>query len=288
MTRLFQDAVRYCMVSTRIEDAMALSPLIDDADRKELDNALTDWYRASSVQNGEATESVRITPGKNLLRWRYGLSQITLHRPLLLLYAVHKTKFSSLRPEHRTSIEICRKAAEELITDIATTWQAPKACQFSGTHATWILYQATMVPLLSLFSDYTDSRLMSECRRQVEIAMSALMDLCPWSIIGRQSLESVSLLYEASQRYSEQQRTRVDQSLAETQRPGTSDQHGSDSEYFRSVDHFNGEEYNNLHMSGHKELIDSNIPDDLDWYTKWDSMDYTLDVQYSEWRHSNV
>lgn len=64
MATLFQDSVEYCMLSTRIEDAMAMSPLIVNDERKELDEALTNWYQTSLVHSKGMNEPSRITKQK--------------------------------------------------------------------------------------------------------------------------------------------------------------------------------------------------------------------------------
>ena len=282
MTKFFQDSVGYCMISTRIEDAMAMSPLIADDQRKELDEALTEWFRTSSVHDNGTNEPARIMLSKNVLRWRYRLSRIILHRPLLLLHAMRKTNRGGMTSHQIDSIETCRKAGGELITDIATTWQGQKACQFSGTHAAWILYQAAMVPLLSMFSDYRDADIVADCSRQVEVAKAALLDLQPWSLMAKQCLESVRLLHEASRRYSAQQQSQPDPHSTLTQWSNASAQLSPDGGSLHDLDICDGTKHDSLSISSHDQFFSNDILDNLYWYTDWDSMDYVHDLQHAE------
>lgn len=288
MTKLFQDTVQYCMISTRIEDAMALSPLIEDTKCKELDQALTDWFQSFSAQDTATPGSGRLIPHRHVLRWRYCLSRIILHRPMLLWYAMRGLKPRALRPEQKLAIETCREAADELITDIATTWRTQKACQFLGTHATWILYQAVMVPLLSLFSDYLDSNIVAACRQQVEVAKSALSDLHSWSPIGKQSLESVNLIYAASLRFSAQKCSRGHLRTSQIHQSAPTVELCAHGEGVDDQAQLNLDVHTALDTPVQEESIDSNGLIDLNWGTSWDSIDYMLDMQDLDWRPMSI
>ena len=136
------------------------------------------------------------------MRWRYLSSRIILHRPVLLWYAMRRVPFSSLSPEKQHAVSICREVTAEVISDIATTWRAQAPSLMSGWNATWLLYQAVMVPLLSLYSDAADDHVLDHSRRQVEIALMTLAELHSWSPTAKRSAEVVARIYDASKRWS--------------------------------------------------------------------------------------
>jgi hypothetical protein len=203
---IVQENIRFCVISTKMEDALAISPLIAENERRILDESFVTWFASSSVQDStprpnQPGEPQGITMSKNVMRWRYLLWRIIIHRPVLLWYAMRRIPFATLPQEKKSAILLCRELAAELISDIATTWKGQKALQMAGWNATWNLYQTLMVPLLSLYSDAGDPTVVEESRRHVELGLAALQDLRNWSNIARRSYDVVSRIYEASKRH---------------------------------------------------------------------------------------
>ncbi|KIW23351.1 uncharacterized protein PV07_11558 [Cladophialophora immunda] len=295
MLALVQENVRFCIISTKMEDALAVSPLLEEYERCPLDALYLEWYKHSSVQSDSShpnpNEPRGVTVVKNVMRWRYLSNRIILHRPALLWYAMRKIPWESLSPERQAAIELCRGVCAELINDIACTWRGQKACQMSGWNATWLLYQAVMVPLLSLYSDPHDVDVVESSRHQVEVAMQVFKELQGWSSTARRSLEVILRLYEASKRHSA-----ALQELQETYLPNTMDtptsfttpapQHAqlttmptstaaAASSSFRPtyIDVSFANTYGNLDdlNTATQELFMDNMFDTLNWSTSWDS-----------------
>ncbi|EXJ67559.1 uncharacterized protein A1O5_09572 [Cladophialophora psammophila CBS 110553] len=292
MLALVQENVRFCIISTRMEDALAVSPLLEEYERHTLDALYLEWYKHSSVQAESPRPNLNESPGvtvlKNVMRWRYLSNRIILHRPVLLWYAMRKITWENLSPERQAAIELCRGVCADLISDIASTWRGQKACQISGWNATWLLYQAVMVPLLSLYSDPHDVDVMEHSRHQVEVAMRVLKELQGWSTTARRSLEVIIRLYEASKRHSaalpEFQETylpnAVDTPASSTtpapQLPqSTTMMSTSAASSFRPtyIDVSFANTYGNLDdlNTATQELFMDNMFDTLNWSTSWDS-----------------
>lgn len=282
MLALVQENVRFCVISTRMEDALAVSPLLDEYERHSLDALYLEWYKHSSVQSTSSHPVMNESPGvtvlKNVMRWRYLSSRVILHRPVLLWYAMRKITWESLSPEKRAAVELCREVCTDLINDIATTWRGQKPCQMSGWNATWLLYQAAMVPLLSLYSDPLDVKVVGSSRHQVEVAMDVMRNLHGWSTTARRSLEVIVRLYEASTRHSAQAQEPQDlylhnvmgtpmSSSAATTQPLPSN--------FRPT--YIDVSFANAHGDPHalntasQEMFMDNMFDSLRWSTSWDS-----------------
>lgn len=189
-----------------MEDALAVSPIVPEADLVALDTSFTEWFKTSSAQiktpGPHPQEMPGVTVAKNVMRWRYLFSRAILHRPYLLWYAMQRMEFSALTPAKKVAIELCRDVSEEVINDISSTWRAQKPCGMAAWNATWLLYQAVMVPLLSLYSDPQDRSVVERSRNQIEVAMITLADTKGWSPTATRSLEVVSRIYEASKRLS--------------------------------------------------------------------------------------
>ena len=62
------------------------------------------------------------------------------------------------------------------------------------------MYQASMIPLVSIFWESWNTRLVQECQRQIEIVLEAFDGMADWPLAARRSREVVSKMYEASKR----------------------------------------------------------------------------------------
>jgi len=62
------------------------------------------------------------------------------------------------------------------------------------------MYQASMIPLVSLFWESWNTQLVRECQSQLEVVIEALEGMADWSLAARRSREVVSKMYEASKR----------------------------------------------------------------------------------------
>lgn len=139
-----------------------------------------------------------------VIRWRYLNLRIILHRPVLLNLAnrVNSAQSRPLSEEELLSVRQCRAVAKQIIEDIAYEW-TPN--QMLGWNGVWNIYQASMIPLVSMFLEPGDEQLVKECHGQIEIVLATLDAMIGWSLAARRSREVVSKLYEASKRPSTRQ-----------------------------------------------------------------------------------
>ncbi|KPI40670.1 Lactose regulatory protein LAC9 [Cyphellophora attinorum] len=203
---LFQENVQFCTISTRMEDSLAYSPVMLDEARQALDASFIDWYQRSSVQDSTPRPDTIVPHGvlvlKNVMRWRYNLCRILIHRPILLRCAMQRVPMEAVVPDQREAIEICVNVSNTLINDISNTWQVQRPCQTSGWNATWLLHQALMVPLLLLYSKLLTEELEQTCCELVETGISAFNAMRTWSPTASRSHDVVSRIYYTSRRHS--------------------------------------------------------------------------------------
>ncbi|KAF7114060.1 hypothetical protein CNMCM5793_007040 [Aspergillus hiratsukae] len=197
--------IRFCKIATQIQEVLAVAPLTKHAEMSHLDSQLLDWYEnLPSILKDHEPCSESILNTRTVMRWRYYNQRMLLYRPTLLSYAMRRVPYIALRSEERTAIERCREIADATIQDISSTAQSH---QMSGWNATWLIYQATMVPLLGLFlNDATASdprASVQSCQSQVETAMMVLARLQLWSPTAKRTLEAVSRILEAGKRGSD-------------------------------------------------------------------------------------
>jgi hypothetical protein len=130
------------------------------------------------------------------MKWRYQNLRIVLLRPVLLNLANRGNEGSATR-EELEAIAKCRVIAKQTIDDIAREWTAN---QMLGWNGVWFMYQASMIPLVSIFWENWNTQQVRECQAQIEVVLETFEGLSDWSLAARRSREVVSKMYEASKR----------------------------------------------------------------------------------------
>lgn len=185
--------IKFCKIATQIQDLLAISPLLRAEDRCQLDASLVNWY--SSLPWLLRTTDPCAEPlymARCIMKWRYQNLRMLLHRPVLLSLASNGQTHGT---EHDIqAIDACREMAKQTIEDIAREWTRN---QMSGWNAVWFLYQAAMIPLVSLFWQWS-SPLVPEWQKQLETVIELLESMEDWSLAARRSREVVYRMYEAS------------------------------------------------------------------------------------------
>ncbi|KAK3944837.1 lactose regulatory protein LAC9 [Diplogelasinospora grovesii] len=195
--------IKFCKIATQIQDMLAISPLLRAEDRCHLDSLLLNWY--TNLPWLLRTTDPCAEPlymARCIMKWRYQNLRMLLHRPVLLSMAS-----SGLNPHTQAcdadlaAIETCRELAAQTIEDIAREWTRN---QMSGWNAVWFLYQAAMVPLVSVFWQWGSPR-VPDWLKQIETILDLLEAMEEWSLAARRSREVVWRMYEASRAIQAQQ-----------------------------------------------------------------------------------
>jgi hypothetical protein len=168
-----------------------------------------------------------------IMHWRYQNLRMLMHRPYLLATTLRRASNAALSQEEKMAVSRCRAMASQTIADInANCAESPIA----GWTGVWLMFQAVMVPLVSLFArlsasnDLTNqSRPLSPAGRsvagsdsavssaiahdeyedhwrgQIETAIGYFDRMRPWSPAAAKSRDVVERLYQASQHVAEYQ-----------------------------------------------------------------------------------
>ena len=165
-----------------------------------LDNSLLEWYNRLPLPLRETTTrgvSESIVSARTVMRWRYRLLRVVLHRPVLLNYAMRRIPFSQLRPDEQQAIEKCRTSARDLLSDIAANNLPNQMCAW---HGLWFMYQTVMVPLLSIYTDPHEPSVVEPSSESIELSLRAMADMMHYSPTGKRSVDAASRIYEAAKR----------------------------------------------------------------------------------------
>ncbi|EWG45863.1 hypothetical protein FVEG_06510 [Fusarium verticillioides 7600] len=191
MTTLIEN-IRFCRIATEIQDSLAVTSVLDAIDRNRFDEALISWHSqlpSTLSDDRDVDEPVRLA--RCIMRWRYWNLRMLLYRPTLLGAATgHLTE-----PEiDHSAVEKCQELSKTAIEDIAKTWLSH---QMSGWNAVWFLYQAAMIPLLSMLCK-PQSAAVPEWRSQVQTALRLFEEMQDWSLTARCSKGVVNQIFETS------------------------------------------------------------------------------------------
>ncbi|KAF5651408.1 thiamine repressible s regulatory thi1 [Fusarium tjaetaba] len=184
--------IRFCRIATEIQDSLAVTSVLNAEDRNRFDEELINWHsRLPSILTDDIDVDEPIRLARCIMRWRYWNLRMLLYRPTLLDAATgHLTE---LEVDH-SAIEKCQELSKKAIEDVAKTWLSH---QMSGWNAVWFLYQAAMIPLLSMLWK-PQSAAVPEWRSQVQTALRLFEEMQDWSLTARCSKGVVSQIFETS------------------------------------------------------------------------------------------
>lgn len=194
------ESIGFCKVATKIQESLAISPLIPHSDLKTLDMLLLQWYdEVNPLLKSDEASNYGVAITRPVIRWRFQIQRMLLYRPVLLNYALGHNQYEELSSEDRNAIEICRAVADELIRDISR-------CSIMNSvvcaNAVWYIFQAAMTPLLGMFiiGTVSDSS-ASNCeswRLQVEMTLDTLLRMQQWSLSALQAWDLLNQFLGAS------------------------------------------------------------------------------------------
>ena len=261
--------VSLCKIATRVQDKLADQPLIKFEELLSLDAELEKWHaelppilrnvvpdsqthtrdspihkkgRSSSATASRSNIDFSQPPDRDstpcpeilqtpraIMHWRYQNVRMLLHRPFLLATALRRTPFASMSTEERLAVSRCRVIAEETIFHIESTCRNDL---IAGWNAVWLMYQAVMVPLVSLFLAQAlpqglmpgespgktpegsegsggpmtagSDRDVNKWQQQIETAITFFGRMHSYSVAAKKSEDVVQRLYDASKHVRQQ------------------------------------------------------------------------------------
>lgn len=189
--------IKFCKIATKIQDMLAVSPLLESEDRHHLDSLLVDWHNNLPwlLRSTEpCVESLHLS--RSVMTWRYWNLRMLLYRPVLLTLA-SKGQLP-ISEQDVAAVKNCQEAARETVDSVSKGWMRQ---QMSGWNAVWFLYQAAMIPLVSILWQ-PDNPAVVDWRAQVESTLELFEAMKDWSLTARRSRDVVSRLLEASSKIS--------------------------------------------------------------------------------------
>jgi hypothetical protein len=186
----------FCKIATRIQDRLIEQPLLRFEELSQLDQELVRWYEELPTILSDLNEQCPtfLVTVRLVMKWRYNNLRLVLHRPTLLSCALQRMSFAALSAEDKVSIGKCRILAGKAIEDISR--ECPGNL-IAGWNAVWFVYQACMVPLVSLFSDASNPDEVDKWTSQIESALIFFERVKRFSVAAKRSQDAIAKLYEA-------------------------------------------------------------------------------------------
>ncbi|KAJ5692706.1 hypothetical protein N7462_002129, partial [Penicillium macrosclerotiorum] len=195
--------VQFVKIASKIQQALATLPTLPHETILQMDTELLRWWdNLPPVMKDYDPCPEPLYAVRTVMRWKFYNQRMLLYRPMLLTYAMRRIPLMAIRAEERTAIIKCREIAELTIRDISMTTHLN---QIVGWNAVWLIFQATMVPLISLSIGSIDDESgasFEACKSQVERAILTLARLRPYGHTAARSLEVVSRILEANMAHS--------------------------------------------------------------------------------------
>ncbi|KAK4948426.1 hypothetical protein LTR10_012960 [Elasticomyces elasticus] len=171
-----------------------------------------------------------------IMHWWYMTLRMLMYRPYLLAVALRKAGFNSMSADERVAVGKCQAIAGDNIRHIVATVREEV---ISGWASTWLMYQASMVPLVSLFSHLSSPATYAQSnasdrtgsdagtggeedaqkwQAQVELAIQHLDKMQAFCHNAKKTRDVVQRLYDASKHVRQyQEATNIQQQLQRRQ-----------------------------------------------------------------------
>ncbi|KAI0901258.1 fungal-specific transcription factor domain-containing protein [Annulohypoxylon nitens] len=192
-------SARFCLICNRIQSRFAQFNRLTISEAVVFDQELQTWWASlPAVLRSPTNSPSRLTIAREFMRNRYLNIRLILMRSLILYLAHSRIQKAQLSAEELQTIETCRIVASEAIEAIALCWTPNRIHVWNSA---WYLFQACMVPLLSIViessrSDPTAESLTS-ARASLIKALETFSEMKPWMRASDRGPDIVAAIYEA-------------------------------------------------------------------------------------------
>ncbi|KAI1389078.1 fungal-specific transcription factor domain-containing protein [Hypoxylon trugodes] len=192
-------SVRFCLICNRIQGRFAQFNRLTISEAVAFDNELQAWYASLPLVLRSPTNSPsRLTIAREFMRNRYLNIRLILMRSLILYLAHSRIQKAQLNTEELQIIDTCRVVASEAIDSIALYWTPNRVHVWNSA---WYLFQACMVPLLSIVIESSqadpNSESLTSARASLVKALEIFSEMKPWMRASDRGPDIVAAIYEA-------------------------------------------------------------------------------------------
>ncbi|KAI4866993.1 fungal-specific transcription factor domain-containing protein [Hypoxylon rubiginosum] len=192
-------SVHFCLICNRIQHRFAQFSRLTISEAVIFDQELQAWHNSlPSVLRSPTNSPSRLTIAREFMRNRYLNIRLILMRSLILYLAHGRIQKAQLSTEELQIIDTCRTVAGEAIDSIALYWTPNRIHVWNSA---WYLFQACMVPLLSIVIEGSRSDpnadSLTSARASLVKALETFSEMKPWMRSSDRGPDIVAAIYEA-------------------------------------------------------------------------------------------
>ncbi|KAH8688540.1 fungal-specific transcription factor domain-containing protein [Ilyonectria robusta] len=192
---------QFCHICNRLQHRFAQSTRLNTAEAQAFDLELQQWHEALPlILKDTINPPPRITVASEFLRNRYYNVRLMLSRCFLLYLAYEDLNGQIPSQAEVQMADLCRAIAADAIDAIAVHW-VPNRIQV--WNSAWYLFQACMVPLLSISMKTSSSPggmqadSVVSWNKSLNKALEVFAEMKPWMRTSDRSPDIVAVLFQA-------------------------------------------------------------------------------------------
>lgn len=187
--------IEFSRQASKIQERLISAQCLEFTETLAIDAHLVYWFEnLPPFLNASMPCPDWLQQPRSSAKWKYQNLRIMLYRPALMEATLRRVPFQELHCNQKVCVRKCQSLASQAIEDIASEWTQN---QYSGWPAVWFLFQACIIPLLSLYGFKDDTKQSADWSQQVLRSLQLFKEMEQWSIAARQTHELVTLLYDA-------------------------------------------------------------------------------------------
>lgn len=193
-------SAEFCFIANRIQGRLAQLHRITTSEILVFDKELQGWHASlPSELLGPNLCSPKLIIARDFMCNRYLNLRLLLYRPILLSSSNKSSALLDMAQQEGTVLEICTDIAQHAIDSVSQNWTHNRVHVWN---ASWYLFQATMVPLLSLAlqNNRQGNGAPNSVSPAEEVLVNALHlfgQMTPWMRSADRSPEIVRVIFEA-------------------------------------------------------------------------------------------
>ncbi|KUL86540.1 hypothetical protein ZTR_04279 [Talaromyces verruculosus] len=197
--------VQFIKIASKIQESLAALPTLTHTELLSLDTQLLQWWNnLPPVLKDYSPCPDGLYAARTVMRWRFYNQRMLLYRPRLLNYAMRRIPLIAIKDEERIAVQRCREIAEVAIEDISATTTVVNVNQMIAWNAVWLVFQASMVPLIYLSAvaatavttENDGDGQVEKCTALVQMVIATLDRMKPYGHTAERSLRMVSSILE--------------------------------------------------------------------------------------------
>lgn len=196
-----QASINFCLICDRIQHRFAQFSRLSPLEALALDGELLAWYDSlPPMLTQTANSPSRLLVAREFMRNRYLNVRMILSRASLLYIAHDRVrKPEDLSAEEHQLVDVCCQVSCEAIDSIALYWTANRVHVWNSA---WYLFQACMVPLLSIaiekaLRQSSSPESLAAWRASLAKALETFREMRPLMRATDRAPDIIAALYEA-------------------------------------------------------------------------------------------